>query len=59
MPQFLYIYSRLERNALKNVTTYVKQNREDGDPAAFLVYLHTLYGDTNSASGLPIDYIRM
>ena len=47
--QFLYIYSRLEGNALKNVTTYVKQNRENGDPSAFLDYLHTLYGDANSA----------
>lgn len=47
--QFLYIYSRLEGNALKNVTTYVKQNREKGDPSAFLDYLHTLYGDANSA----------
>lgn len=47
--QFLYIYSRLEGNALKNVTTYVKQNREKGDPLAFLEYLHTLYGDANSA----------
>lgn len=48
--QFLYIYSRLEGNALKNVTTYVKQNRENGNPSAFLEYLHTLYGDANAAS---------
>ena len=47
--QSLYIYSRIEENALKNITTYVKQNRKKGDHSAFLDYLHTLYGDAKPA----------
>lgn len=46
--QFLYIYSRLSGNAWKNVTTYIKMRREDGNPQDFLNYLDTLYGDPNA-----------
>ena len=46
---FLYIYSRLEGNALKNVTTFVKQHRQTGGaPPQFFAYLETLYGDPNA-----------
>lgn len=46
--QFLYIYSRLEGNAWKNVTTFVALRRESGTPEAFFQYLEGLYGDPNS-----------
>jgi hypothetical protein len=45
---FLYIYSRLDGNAWKSVTTYVRQNRESGQPVDFLRYLEQLYGDPNA-----------
>jgi hypothetical protein len=46
--QFLYVFSRLEGNAGKNVTTYVKQRREEGTAQDLLAYLETLYGDPNA-----------
>ena len=45
---FLYIHSRLEGNAWKNVTTYVKQYRTTGNPEHFFAYLDSLYGDPNA-----------
>lgn len=48
--QFLYVFSRLEKNAWKNVTTFVRKHRENGDPTALLQYLEMLYGDPNAAA---------
>lgn len=46
--RFLYVHSRLEGNAWKNVTTYVKQYRTTGNPEHFFAYLDSLYGDPNA-----------
>jgi hypothetical protein len=46
--QFLYVYSRLEGNAWKNVTTFVTLRRSNGTPSAFFTYLESLYGDPNA-----------
>jgi hypothetical protein len=45
--RFLYIYSRLEGNAWKNVTTFVTLRRDSGTPESFFDYLERLYGDPN------------
>lgn len=46
--QFIYIFSRLEKLALKNTGTYVKMRRMDGTPQELLDHLEGIYGDPNS-----------
>ena len=47
--QFMYIYSRLEGDAAKMVSTTVKRlsNDETGKGLDFLSYLNTIFGDAN------------
>jgi hypothetical protein len=48
--QFLYVYSRLEGNVWKNVTTYVKNRMSTKTPAEFIEYLSTMHRDPNEKS---------
>lgn len=47
--QFMYIYSRLEGDAAKMVSTTVKRLSDDesGKGLDFLIYLNTIFGDAN------------
>jgi exonuclease VII large subunit len=45
--QCAYIYSRLEKMALKNTSTFMRERREDGTPDDLLHYLERIYGDPN------------
>lgn len=45
--QCAYIYSRLEKMALKNTTTFMRERRENGTPEDLLSYLERIYGDPN------------
>ncbi len=48
--QFVYIYSRLEGNAWKNITTFVNTHADDGTPKSLISYLDRIYGDPNAQS---------
>jgi hypothetical protein len=48
--QFLYVFSRLEGIASKNVVTFVRQHRENGDPRELIQYLEGIYGDPNATA---------
>jgi hypothetical protein len=48
--QFLYVFSRLEGIASKNVVTFVRQHRENGDPQELIQYLESIYGDPNATA---------
>jgi hypothetical protein len=45
--QYAYIYSRLEKMALKNTSTFMRERHEDGTPDDLLHYLERIYGDPN------------
>lgn len=46
--QFVYIFSRLEKLALKNTATFVKLRRNDAGPQELLDHLENIYGDPNA-----------
>lgn len=46
--QFAYVFSRLEKLALKNTGTYVKLRRNDAGPQELLDHLENIYGDPNA-----------
>lgn len=46
--QFVYIFSRLEKLALKNTGTFVKLRRNDAGPQELLDHLENIYGDPNA-----------
>lgn len=50
--QFLYLFHRLQGDALKTVRAYVEEKTYDGtgDGGAFLSYLGTIYNDPNKKS---------
>jgi hypothetical protein len=50
--QFLYLFHRLQGDALKTVRAYVEEKTYDGtgDGSAFLAYLGTIYNDPNKKS---------
>jgi hypothetical protein len=45
--QLRYVFARLEKNALKNVATFVRERRDTGGPMDLLLYLERIYGDPN------------
>ncbi|KAJ5494368.1 hypothetical protein N7463_004235 [Penicillium fimorum] len=45
--QCAYIYSRLEKMALKNTSTFMRERRDTGTPDDLLAYLERIYGDPN------------
>jgi hypothetical protein len=45
--QFAYVFSRLEKIALKNTNSFVKTQRNDREPRQLLDYLENIYGDPN------------
>ncbi|KAJ5085462.1 hypothetical protein N7532_010233 [Penicillium argentinense] len=47
LDQCAYIYSRLEKMALKNTTTFMRERRTNGTPEDLLTYLNRIYGDPN------------
>ncbi|THC88328.1 hypothetical protein EYZ11_012226 [Aspergillus tanneri] len=49
--QLNYVYARLEKNAWRNVTTYVRESQGGrAGPHDLLNYLNRIYGDTNLAA---------
>lgn len=45
--QFAYVFSRLEKMALKNTNSFVKMQRNGREPRHLLDYLENIYGDPN------------
>lgn len=45
--QCAYIYSRLEKLAWKNMTTFMRERRVNGTPNDMLEYMERIYGDPN------------
>lgn len=45
--QCAYIYSRLEKSAWKNMTTFMRERRLNGTPHDMLEYMERIYGDPN------------
>jgi hypothetical protein len=45
--QFAYVFSRLEKMALKNTNSFVRAQRNGREPQQLLEYLENIYGDPN------------
>jgi hypothetical protein len=45
--QFAYVFSRLEKMALKNTNSFVKMQQNNREPQQLLNYLENIYGDPN------------
>jgi hypothetical protein len=46
--QFAYVFTRLEKLAWKNASTYVRSHQGTGTPGSLLAYLEQMYGDPNA-----------
>jgi hypothetical protein len=45
--QFVYVFSWLEKMALKNTNLFIKTQQNDREPQQLLSYLKNIYGDLN------------